>query len=125
MAEFCCNNASEKPSGASGTQSPCFYVFRVAPHQVTKWTFVRNFNPTVNEPSLVKAIYIWAQSPVNAEYTSIDYCPNAKVVKYISAITPRTGIAVLPYRFIIKPVDCRYLASLMVATQQGEMARVF
>jgi hypothetical protein len=62
---------------------------------------------------------------VNAEYTSINYCPNAKVVEYIIAIAPRTGVAVLLYRFIIKPVDCRYLASLMVATQQSEMARVF
>jgi hypothetical protein len=117
VAELCCYNASEKPPGPSRTQSPYFYIFGVAPHQVTEGTFVGYFNPTVNQPSLVKTLYIWAQSTMDTENTSIYYCPDAKIVKYISAIAPRTSITVLPYRLVVKPVDCCDLASLMVASQ--------
>ena len=57
--------------------------------------------------------------------TTIDECPNGKVVKYFSAVLPGIGDAILPVDLILKSVNSSDLSGLVVASQESDSIRVF
>ena len=50
------NPRSEKPASSAWTNSPCFNIFRIAPHKITEWSFMRDFAIPVNQSYLEDTI---------------------------------------------------------------------
>ena len=59
-----------------------------------------------------------------AEYCAIDKRCDIEVIEYIHTISPGIRIPILFDAFVIKTVDLRYLAALMVSTDQSNTVRV-
>lgn len=46
------NPGSKKPTSSTRTDCPCLNIFRITPHQITKWPLMRNFTVPLNDPYL-------------------------------------------------------------------------
>lgn len=47
-----CDPGAKKPTSSSWTDCPCFYIFWITPHEITKWSFMWNFTIPFNHPNL-------------------------------------------------------------------------
>lgn len=109
VVEFCCNFISKKPSGTTRADSPSFYVFRVAPNQVTKSTLMRNFLSPGYDSDLVDSSDLWAETTMNAENLAIYDCSQNQKIKDLATCLPYRCISILLLTFLVESVDLRDL----------------
>ena len=59
VIEFGGHLASEEPACTSRRHSPSLDVFRVGPHEVAEWAFVRDFHSSVDQSDLIDSFDFW------------------------------------------------------------------
>lgn len=97
---------SKYPTSASCINGPIFNIFRIRPHQITEWSFMRDFYLSIYCSDLINCLNLGTKTTVNTECFSINNSSNWQVVKNFSAIFPRVWVAIFSVDFIIKSIYC-------------------
>lgn len=68
MAKIISNFWTENPTGSSCIDSPIFDVFRIWPHKIAEWTFMRNLYFSIYSSNLINSFNLGTQTSVDTEY---------------------------------------------------------
>ena len=112
MVEVIGDFGSENPACSSCINGPILDIFGVGPHQISKWTFVRDFNLPIDGSDLVDGFDLRTETTVNTESFSVDDGSERKVVEDFCAVFPGIGVAILSVDFIVKTIDGGNLSEL-------------
>ena len=125
FVKFVCHALAKQPPRPSWGHLPRNTdVFRIAPHQIAKSPFVRDFLIAVNRSHLIQRPDIWGESPVYAQHLFVNEGGQTKAIETLDAMPPRGCVAVLAQTFIIKAVYLSDLSTLVIAAQQRHVARI-
>jgi len=122
VIEFWGNFWSEQPTSTSWRHCPCLNFLWVWPHEITEWSFMRNFHSSLNQSDLIDSLNIWGESSMDTEDLSFNNSTNTKVIKHFGAIFPWVGITILSNSFIIESVYCSNLSSFVVSSKESNVS---
>lgn len=106
MAEVICHFWSKYPSRSSCIYGPVLDVFWIWPHQVTKWSLVRNLDLSVNCSNLINCLDLGTKPTMNTESLSINNGSYWKIIKDLSAVFPWIWVSIFSIDFVIKAIYC-------------------
>lgn len=104
VTKIVCNFWTKHPSSASCINGPILNIFRIWPHQVAKWTFVRNLYFSIYSSNLVDCFDLWTQTTMDTESFSINYSSDWQIVENFSTVFPWVWISIFSVDFIIKSI---------------------
>mmetsp|Transcript_3560 Transcript_3560/g.6810 ORF Transcript_3560/g.6810 Transcript_3560/m.6810 type:complete len:278 (+) Transcript_3560:505-1338(+) len=116
--------AAEEVAGAARAEAPAVNILRVGPHEVAHGAVVRNLLLAVDDPYLVERVDRWRQAAVYAENLVLDERREGEIVENLGAVAPDVDRAVLAQALVVKAVDLRDLAALVVAADERHALRV-
>ncbi len=83
-----------------------------------------HFLDTVKSSDVVKCVYAWRETSVEAEDLVVDKGSEGKVVEKICEILPYVRVAILSKTFVIKAVDLGDLARFVISTENRDALRI-
>ena len=118
MIELFRNILAECVAGTSGGDTPTETIVGVRPNEIAHGTLLRNFLHSVGSSNLVKTVYAWGQTTVQAEDLVFNDSSEGEVIEEFSENFPNIGISVLSHAFIVKSITklkvLRVKASCMI-----------
>mmetsp|Transcript_3559 Transcript_3559/g.6806 ORF Transcript_3559/g.6806 Transcript_3559/m.6806 type:complete len:278 (+) Transcript_3559:505-1338(+) len=116
--------AAEEVAGAARAEAPAVNILRVGPHEVAHRPLVRRLLQPVEVLDLVDGVERGREAAVHAEHRVVDDGGEAEAVEDVDAKLPHVGVAVLLEALVVKAVDLRDLAALVVAADERHALRV-
>ena len=114
---------AEKPSSATGRDSPGVDVLGVGPHQVTEGTLVGNFHAPVDKADLIEGLDFWGETSMDAEDLSFDDGSDAEVIEDFSAVLPGVNVTILAHGLFVETVDGGDTTGLVVTSEESDAVR--
>lgn len=124
MIELLSNFRPKKPPGPPRTHRPSFNAVRVAPHQIAKGPFVRNFNSAVDCAHLIEGSDFRAEASVDAENFIVHNCGDGQIIEHLCAVFPGVRVSVFPHALVVETVDLRDLTGLVISAEEGDVLGV-
>lgn len=118
------NLIPKQPPCSPWTYCPSLHLLRIAPHQVTERSFVRNLLRSSNHSNLIQGPDLRTQPTMNAENLPINNGCQCKEVKDLTARFPHRGVAVFLLAFFVEAVDLRDLAGFVVAAHERDFVGI-
>lgn len=125
QVEMVDNFMSKNPSSPSCIPFPSFNVFRVRPHQICHWSFMRNLLLSINQSHLINCWQVRRQSTMDTKDCAVDDGAQRKVIKGLIKIFPAIWVAILFVYLVQKSVHHGNVSTFVVSSEEINSVRVF
>ena len=105
VVEFSSYLIAEEPTSTTWTDGPSFHIFGVAPNEIAKGTFVRDFLSTSNNTYLIESTYFGTKTTVNTKYSAIYKSCEREKIEDLTGSFPDGRITIFLMTFFIEAID--------------------
>jgi len=117
IQEFLANVFSKNIACSSGGYSESRLIsFRITPHQISKWPFMRNFLYSIDFINITNMMQSRRKTSMYRKHLIVNDCSNWEIIKDIREILPYFRIAIFLLALCIKSIDLCDLPCFMIST---------